>query len=155
MPSEDTYNVRQMIKKWMEDSGVFEDELETEDELFHFHGNGEFGVGYCVMQPDKTKKTIGIVSGSSDIEDHKMALENLDAKEREQFFMDIKQELLSMAVWFSFEPKDDPDSIMIVKELSVDEITEARLMEATNLICRAVAIVRLMFRRKFGELEEK
>lgn len=155
MSVEDIDEARQIIKNWMEESGVFEDELETEDEPFHFHGNGVFGVGYCVVQPDKTKHTIGIVSGSSDIEDHKTALENLDAKEREQFFMDIKKELLSMPVWFSFEPKDNPDTIMIVKELSVYEITDARLMEATNLICRAVAIVRLMFRKKFGESEEE
>ena len=155
MPLEDTDKARQIIKKWMEDSGVFDDEAGPEEELFHYHGNGEFGVHYCVVQPDKTKRIIGIVSGSSAIEDYKRILENLDLKEREEFFIDIKKELLSMPIWFSFESEDNPGSIMIVKELSVDEITEARLMEATNLICRAVTIVSLMFQKKFGEPKEE
>jgi hypothetical protein len=51
-------------------------------------------------------------------------------------------------------PDDNPKSILFVKEISFDELTEGRLAQAADEVSRMVMWLSLVFLRRFGKPKE-
>ena len=135
----------------MEDRGVFNEEVSADTSYFRYEGTWETGVGFSIVQPKDMLRIVGAVSNYEIERQYPKALESLNPYERQEFLWDIKQGILLVPIFSIFMPDDNPKSILFVKEISFDELTEGRLAQAADEVSRMVMWLSLVFLRRFGK----
>jgi hypothetical protein len=151
MPIETVEEASKAIKMWMEDRGVFTEEVSTETAHFQYEGTWENGVSFSIVQPKDMKRIVGVVSKCEIEPQYPTALDSLNSHERQEFLWDIKETLLLVPIFTIFMPDDNPKSILFVKEIAFDELTEGRLAQAVDQVSRMIMWLSLVFLRRFGE----
>jgi hypothetical protein len=141
-------------KEWMENRDVFIKETISETAYFRYEGKWENGVEFSIMQPKDMERIVGVLASCS-ISFQNSKREAIDLHEREEFIMDLKETMLLHPIFAFFEPNDNPDFVLFVKEISFDELTEGRLARATDEVTRMVMWLSLKFSRRFGVLKER
>jgi hypothetical protein len=155
MPQEDIEDVKRRICEWMKGRGIFIREIKSEETLFQFEGRTETQVGIVVAQPKKLFRSIVVISKLEIHPNHQEALGRLNSKEKADFVWDLKKDLIFVPATFEMEPStDNLKSIQFTKEISFDELTDGRLIEAVDNVCRPLIWTAWVFVKMFGKPEE-
>jgi hypothetical protein len=78
-------------------------------------------------------------------------MSKLTPQERDDFLWDLKKELIFAPATFFMSPNiNNPKTIQFAKEISFDELTEGRLIEAMDAVCRSTIWAIWMIIRRFG-----
>ena len=156
MPVEDTEEAKRKIDEWMKGRKIFIREKESDEAHFQFEGLTETQIGITIAQPKKLFRSIVVISKLELHPKHQEALNRLNSKRKAEFIWDLKKDLIFAPATFIMEPSgEDLKSIQFMKEISFDELTEGRLIEAMDNVCRCLICVAWALVRKFGQPTEE
>lgn len=141
-----------VVHDWMKIKSLQGMPIKTDgSNTFEFAGRTEHQVAFVVTQPKKYPRSIIIVSNLEFLPAHIDAMSKLPPKEKDAFLWDLKKELIFAPATFIMSPNmNDPKTIQFAKEISFDELSEGRLTEALDFVCRSVVWTIWVLIRKFG-----
>jgi hypothetical protein len=139
------------VRRWMEDRKFFKEEVTTDIASFRCEGKCGDSIAFSVIQPNGMKRVIGVVSKFEFGSQYQEALEALGSRERDKFFRDLKKDLLFIPPISIFDLEHDPKSVLFVKEISFDELSEGELNKALDQIIRANTYISLELSEKLEE----
>ncbi|MGB5099781.1 MAG: DUF2299 family protein [Methanothrix sp.] len=126
------------VYDWMKSRNLFVRALKSEDATFNFEGITETQVGFMITQPCKIPRSIVVVANLEIMPNHVKAMAELVPHERENILWDLKKELIFAPATFFMSPDmNNPKRIQFAKEVSFDELTEGRLLDAMDAVCRS------------------
>lgn len=156
MPVNDIEEAKLKVLEWMKGRCIFLRETNSDEVNFQFDGISETQVGVSFVNPQKMPKSIIAVSRLELHPEHQEALNHLTPKEREDFIWDIKKDLIFVPATFLMEPSaNELKSIQFAREISFDELTEGRLIDAMDNVCRPLIWTAWVILRKFGPPSEE
>jgi hypothetical protein len=155
MPPENIEEVKTKIDEWMKGRNIFIREIDSDEAYFQFEGKTETQIGIVIAQPKKLFRSIVVISKLELHPKHLEALSRLNSKKKAEFIWDIKRDLIFAPATFTMEPYgDDLRSVQFAREISFDELTDGRLIEAVDNVCRPLIWTAWAFVRRFGKPEE-
>ncbi|MDQ1317834.1 MAG: hypothetical protein QG588_1488 [Candidatus Poribacteria bacterium] len=155
MPQKEIEEVKGKIDTWMRGRGIFIREIESEETHFQFEGKTETQVGIIIAQPKKLYRSIVVISKLELHPKHLALLGGLNSKKRAEFIWGLKKDLIFAPATFTMEQSgSNLRSIQFAKEISFDELTDGRLIEAVDNVCRPLIWTAWVFVKKFGQPEE-
>jgi len=138
MPVETAEVAKDFIKRWMQDRKVFTEEKTSEATLFHYIGTWVTGVNFSIQQPKNIPRAVGVTTRLLIASSHLEVLKNLSPQKNEEFFKRLTEKFLFISPTFNYGPTpEDKQWILFVKEITYDELTEGRLLDAVDQISRA------------------
>jgi hypothetical protein len=147
--------VKRKVDEWMKGRGIFIREIESDETHFQFEGRTETKIGITIAQPKKLHKSVVVISKLELHPKHLETLSRLNPKKKAEFIWDLKRDLIFAPATFIMEQSgEDLKSIQFTKEISFDELTEGRLIEAVDNVCRPLIWTAWVFVRRFGQPEE-
>jgi hypothetical protein len=156
MSQEKIEEVKTKIDEWMKGRKIFIRELESDETYFQFEGKTETQVGIVIAQPKKLFRSIVVISKLELHPKHLEALRRLNPKKKAEFIWDIKRDLIFAPATFTMEQSgDNLTSVQFTREISFDELTDGRLIEAVDNVCRPLIWTAWVFLRRFGKPEEE
>jgi hypothetical protein len=154
MPLEETEEVKRKICEWMKGRGIFIREIESEETEFQFEGRTETQVGIVIVKPKKLYKSFVVISKLELHPDHLAKFDRLNSKKKAELVWDLKEDLIFVPATFTIEQSgDNLKSIQFAKEISFDELTEGRLIEAIDNVCRPLIWTAWAMVKRFGQPE--
>jgi len=151
MPTETAAEAKEKVRTWMEGRRIFIKETEADEVDFQLNGRTETQIPLAIVLPKDLPKTILVVTK---IELHKMhanALNQLTPQEKEAFIWDLKKDLMFAPAAFNMEPSGtDLKAIQFTKEISFDELSDGRLIDAMDSVCRSFIWTAWVLTKKFG-----
>jgi hypothetical protein len=154
MPLEDFGEVKGRICEWMKGRGIFIQEIKSEETEFQFEGRTETQVGITIVKPKKLYKSFIVVSRLELHPDHLAKFDLLNSKKKAEFVWDLKKDFIFVPATFTIEQLgDNLKSIQFTKEISFDELTEGRLIEAVDNVCRPLIWTAWVLVKRFGQPE--
>jgi hypothetical protein len=155
MPQVEIDEVKRKVDKWMRGREIFVKEIESEETHFQFEGRTETQVGIIIAQPKKLYRSIVVISKLELHPKHLEKLGRLNSKKKAEFIWDLRENLIFASATFTMEQLgDNLKSIQFAKEISFDELTEGRLIDAVDGVCRPLIWTAWVFVRRFGQPEE-
>ena len=113
-------------------------------------------IGITILHPKKLFRSILIVSRIEVHPKHRDLLNELQPNEKADFIWNLKRDLIFAPATFRMEPSgNDIDSMQFTNEISFDELTEGKLIEAVDNVCRPLIWVAWTFMRRFGQPEKE
>lgn len=154
MPPEEFKDVKEKIEVWMRARQIFIREKKSDDTDFQFEGKTETQVGIVIAKPKKLYNSVIVISKLELHPNHLAAFGRLNSKRKEEFIWDLKRDLIFAPATFMLEQSgDNLKSIQFAKEISFDELTEGRLIEAIDNVCRPLIWTVWVFIKRFGQPE--
>jgi hypothetical protein len=154
MPSKDIEEVKEKVCEWMKGRGIFIRETESEETDFQLEGKTEVQVGITIVKPKKLYKSLIVISKLELHPGHFAKFDSLNSKKKAEFIWDLKKDLIFVPATFTIEQSgDNLKSIQFAKEISFDELTEGRLIEAVDSVCRPLIWTAWVFVKRFGQPE--
>jgi hypothetical protein len=160
MPVETPEDAKSLIRGWITDRAFFDNASNIEVDpvpkglLFQFNGKAPTTVPYTIIQPDILKRTIVVLANVKITQPRIDSLNSMKKEDRDKFLWNLQKDLIFAPPSFSFDPSFDktgiPEGIQFVKEVSYDELTEGKLAEAADYVCRCVLWVIWVFQKEFG-----
>jgi len=151
MPIETTAEAKEKVREWMEGRGIFIKEIGSEEVQFQFEGRTDSQIPLAIIQPKNLLKSILVISKIELHESHADALNRLTPEDRADFIWDLKKDLIFAPAVFTMEPSaPDLKGIQFMKEISFDELTDGRLIDALDSVCRCFIWTAWVFVHKFG-----
>lgn len=140
-----------IVYDWMKIRKFFVKAIKPDEGSFQFEGISGSKVGFIVVQPNDTPRSVIVVSNLKILPIHEEAMSKLPPQERDSFFWNLKRELIFAPATFFMHPNgSNTNMIQFAKEISFDELTEGRLFEAMDAICRSTVWTIWSLIRKFG-----
>ena len=146
-----------LTERWISDRGLRvvdpkRENQELEEELnFRYDGRTVTGIGFSIVQPKAAPRTVLALSRVEIAPNHFGALKSMKTRRFEDFLLDLRKELvLAPAMFLLIPPQGVPQSVQFAKEVSFDELTEGKLIEAVNNIVKCTILLILLFNKKFG-----
>lgn len=157
MPVKTTEEAKNLINRWLISRGLTPKEAVYTNATFQIESKTPTGIGFAIIQPVNLSRSV-FVTTKVDVDPmHSKALKLMSPEERIGFVWKLKRELLAIPPGFLCQPTGGPEvapeSIQFMKEISFDELTEGRLIEAMDQTCRGVILTAWMFLEKFGPVE--
>lgn len=154
MITQDAVAVRDKIKTWLVQEGLFKAELE--DESLNFQIAAEYPAGsgryLSVIQPKEHEDMIVIISRIMLAESHQKAFAALPIPEKERLKWQMRFDLLFQDSSFEIQPAGaDMRSIRFNREIYYDGLTKDRLMQAIRENFKCELYVVWKFQELFGE----
>ena len=154
MSSIEVFEIRDKVKSWLVQEGLFKEELSAEH--FHFQIAAEFpaksGRHLSVIQPKGHEDVVVVFSRIRLAEGHQKALAALPVKERERLIWQMRYDLLFQDCSFEIEPGGgDLQSIRFTREIYYDGLTKNELMQAIRNNFKCELYVVWKFQEIFGE----
>ncbi|MGD0955042.1 MAG: DUF2299 family protein [Methanotrichaceae archaeon] len=144
------------VYDWMKGRNIFIRGIKSVDSIFQFEGKTETQIGFVITQPKSVPRSIIVVSNLEIPPRHFELMTKLPPREKDDFLWDLKEDLIfAPATFFMVPDLNSPKSIQFAKELSFDELSEGRLIEAMDAVCRSTIWTIWMLVRKFGQPEEE
>jgi len=139
------------VKRWMDDRKVFLKDSSDDTFFFAYDGACGNGVNFSAQQPKDVVRAVGITAKMLFPPQHLKILSDLDPTKRNEFFGNFRRRLLLVSPSFQLGPNlEAPEWIFFLKEISYDELTEGRLIEAVEQINRAVIWAATTLFEQFG-----
>ena len=152
---EDIEKVKTKIEEWMKGRKILIREIESPENKFQFEGRTETQVGIVIAQPKKLYKSIVVISKLELHPKHLEAIGHLNSKKKSEFIWDLKKDLIfAPATFIMDQSADNLRSIQFTREISFDELTEGRLIDAVDDVCRPLIWTAWVLVRKFRLPEE-
>jgi len=155
MPVQNSAEASKLIRKWMEDRKVFKSDSSDANKdtvQFSYDGTCNNGVNFTIQQPKDMVRVVGITTKMLFAPIHLKKISSFDQHRRDKFFRDLTKSLLLIPPSFFFGPNPEkPEWTFIIKEISYDELTEGRLIEAVEQVSRAVLWASAILVDEFGE----
>ena len=146
--------VRDRIKAWLVQEGLFKEELHEEN--LYFQMAAEFpaksGRHLSIIQPKNHEDMIVVFSRIRLAEAHQKAVSAMPPKEREHLLWKMRYDLLFQDSSFEIEPGgSDLQSIRFMREIYYDGLTKNALMQAIRENFKCELYVVWKFQEIFGE----
>ncbi len=155
MPVETSEEAAVFVKRWMNDRKVFKSDGsdKSKDTLyFSYEGASSIGINFSIQQPKNIVRVVGIVATIVFDSKQLEALTDLGAQGSDDFIKRLNDRLLFVNPTFVLGPKPEkPEWIMFIKEISYDELTEGRLIDAVDQVNRAVIFASSIIVDELGE----
>jgi hypothetical protein len=133
---------KEFVRRWMVDRGVFRSDISDKNKdtvHFSYEGTCNTGVNFSIQQPTDMTRVVGVTTRLLFDPHHLKVLVDFGQQRRNDFLKKLSGRLLFARPSFVFGPKpESPEWIFFLKEISYDELTEGRLIEAVDQISRAV-----------------
>lgn len=159
MPVKTLEEAKSFVKKWLDDYGLFKaDGSEQSKEKVHFlyAGVSETGTKFNVQQPNNMPRLVGITSRIVFDSRQLKLLSDFNQQQRIKFLENLGNGLLFVGPKFSLGPDIETIKWLIfIKEISYDELTEGRLIDALDQISRAVILGSKLIVSELGDAEEE
>jgi len=156
MPVKTPEEAASFVRKWMEDRKFFKNDMHKDSALFSYEGISAIGVAFAIQQPNDLVRVIGVTVRLLLDPKQQKALAGLEAKERDNFLKELRSRLLLLDPTYVLGPREDLiEWVLLVKEISYDELTEGRLLDAVDKMNRAVIFASSLITEKLGEPEEE
>jgi hypothetical protein len=143
------------VKKWMDDRKVFRNDASDKsknDVHFSYDGTSDIGVNFSIQQPKNMVRVVGVTTKLLFDEQQLRKLKSLTSKKRERFLKNLGEKLLFVSPASAPGPDmETPEWILFIKEISYDELTEGRLIDAVDQLGRAIIFVSTLITDEFGE----
>lgn len=151
MPIETASEAKEKVRTWMEGRKIFVKETEVDEADFQLDGRTETQIPLAIVLPKNLSKSILVVTKIKIHEMHADALNKLDPQEKADFIWNLKKDLIFAPATFAMEPSGaDVKEIQFTKEISFDELTDGRLINAMDSVCRCFIWTAWVFTKKFG-----
>lgn len=139
------------VYNWMQMRKFFIKAFKLDDANFQFQGISGNKVSFTVTQPKGTPRSVIVVSSLDFLPTWSKAITELTLKQWDDFLWSLKGELMFAPAAFGMLPNmKEPKQIQFQKEVSFDELTEGRLFDAMDAVCRSTIWTIMTFIRKFG-----
>ena len=156
MSVNDVQEAKAKIGAWMKGRDLFTQEVDSEDNDFQLNGKTATQIGITILHPKNLFRSIIVISKIELHSKHKESLSQLPASEKADFIWNLKKDLIFAPASFVMEPNgDNLESIQFSTEISFDELTDGKLIEAVDNVCRPLIWTAWIFLRKFGLPAEK
>ena len=140
------------VYEWMKGRNLFLKASKSDEVEFQFTGKTETQVSFIITQVKKLPNALVVISNLEFIPIHFNALTKLSPKDKDDFLWSLKKELIFAPATFNMIPDGrNPKSIQFAKEIAFDELSEGRLHEALDAVCRSTIWTAWTIVRKFGE----
>ena len=157
MPVTTSEEAKKLIKEWMVTRSLPTKEADRKDTIFQIESLTPNNIAFVVAQPKMFPRSVFVIAKIEVHAVHLKALGLMDPKKRAEFIWEMKRELVTLPPAFMFQSKDDPETkpeaIQFIKEISFDELTEGKLIDAMDQTCRGIILVTWMFAKAFGTVE--
>lgn len=161
MPVKTQEEAKTLIRNWITDRGFFDKKtniIEVDPApkglLFQFNGKAPTAIPYIIIQPDIFNRTIVILANVKITQSRIDSLNSMKKEDRDNFIWNLQKDLVFVPPSFTFDPSFEetgiPKAIQFTKEVYYDELTEGRLAEAADSVCRCVLWVIWAFQKEFG-----
>lgn len=161
MPIPTSEEVKQIVIEWMKGRDIVllpegtPKEIVPKGTIFQVNGRTNTGIGISIINPINLPKYIVATTKLGLHPQHKKGLNDLKPEEREAFIWDLKKDLIFIPASFSIQSTDqDVEAIQFIKEVAFDEISDGKLSEAMDNVCRPLIWTSWKLDRKFGDMEE-
>lgn len=155
MPVKNPEEAKEFVKRWMNDRKVFKSDASDKSKdtaYFSYEGASDTGINFAIQQPKNIMRVVGIVARIIFDPQQLKVLADLDAQKRDDFIKKLSNGLLFVNPTFVLGPKpENPEWVLFVKEISYDELTEGRLIDAVDQVNRAVIFASSLIVDKLGE----
>lgn len=151
MPVNTPEEAKAFVKRWMDDRRVFRTDAsdKSKDAYFSYEGISDSGINFAIQQPRNMTRVVGV---TSKILFDKGQLENLSEEKRNNFLNDLCKKLLFVNPAWTPGPKlEKPEWVLFIKEISYDELTEGRLINAVDQVSRTVIFASSLIIDELGE----
>ena len=116
--------------------------------------NPAAGISVSISQNTKHSDRIEI-SSQMMFGEYAKKLADLPSQEREEFFWDLRFSLVMSDVIFAMVPPENPQSIVVIKNIWYDGLTKDRFMSAIQRVGEGALLCSWKVYHKFGYLEPK
>ena len=152
MPVKTPEEAKEFVKTWMVDRKVFKRDSLSETVHFQYEGTCVTGVNFSIQHPKDMVRVVGITVKMLIDPNHIKIIDKSGPRKREKFYRNLSDRLIFVPPAFQLGPTlEHPEWLFFVKEISYDELTEGRLMDAVDQLSRTVIFVSSIFIDKFGE----
>lgn len=155
MPVKTPEEAMSFVRTWMNDRKVFKSDISDKNKdntYFSYEGASGIGINFSVQQPKDLVRVVGVTARLLIDSNQQKAFSDLDAQERNEFLKRLSNNLLYADPTYAVGPNPEtPEWILLIKEISYDELTEGRLIDAIDKINRTVISVSSIIIDKLGE----
>lgn len=148
---------KKFIEEWLLSRGLPAKEVNREGTVFQIDSKAPIDIAFAAIQPINLPRSVFIITKVDVDSAHLKALKSRSLKKRIRFIWSLKKELVTIPPAFLCQPTGGPEvipeSIQFMKEISFDELTEGRLVEAMDQTCRGVILTAWIFLNELGAVE--
>jgi hypothetical protein len=157
MPVKTSEEARRLISEWLTSRSFPINEVEHKGTIFQIESQTPSNIAFAMTQPESYRRSVFVITRVNIHEAHLKAFCSMDSKTHAEFIWELKNRLVILPPSFMFQSKSDPENIpeaiQFMKEISFDELTEGRLIEAMEQTCRGIVLVTWTFQKAFGPVE--
>lgn len=154
MPLEAVKKAKENITKWLNDNGHQVKLVEDEKATFHFEIDYPLGSmkRQRVIQPKDIPELIVVLNGVAIADEHKKQLEAMTEEERDNFYNEIRKDLLFQDNSYDMNNDDKGvvQQIQFSYEFYFDGLTKTQLFKSLLLNHRTLLYIVTKFNEKFG-----
>ena len=154
MSSIEVFEIRDKIKAWMVQEGLFKEEVPQENLYFQLAAEfpAKSGRHLSIIQPRNHEDMIVVFSRIRLADSHQKALAAMPPKDRDGLIWMMRYDLLFQDSSFEMEPSGcDLQSIRFTREIYYDGLTKNNLMEAVRENFKCELYVVWKFQEIFGD----
>ena len=152
MPVKTPEEAKKFVKTWMVDRKVFKKDSASDAVHFQYEGTCATGVNFSIQHPKDMIRVVGATVKMLIDPNHLKIIDEFSIQKRAEFFKTLSDRLIFIPPAFELGPTHErPEWLFFVKEISYDELTEGRLMDAVDQLSRAVIFASSIFIERFGE----
>ncbi len=149
-------NIREMIRFWLEDEGMFRKDVDDANADFHFIIEVPPGSNQVIdIIAPKNKDLLLVASGVKLSDEHYSAVMSMDDKERERFMWDIRFSLIFLKTEFQIIPNAiSPQLFQFTRKLYQENLTRQSLMDAVGEVHKCKLFIIWKMREKFDRMDK-
>jgi hypothetical protein len=156
MPVKTPEEAKEFVRTWMVDRKVYKNDTTSDAVHFQYDGICSTGVNFSIQHPKDMIRVVGVTVKMLIDANHLKMLTQFSSQKRAKFLKNLSDRLIFVPPAFQFGPAPEhPEWLFFVKEISYDELTEGRLMDAVDQLSRAVIFASSIFIDTFGEPREE
>jgi len=152
----DRMNVREMVRAWLEDEGMFKNEVDDANADFHFIIEVPPGSNQIIdIIAPRDRSLLLVASGIRLSEEHYSAVMNMDEKERERFMWEIRFSLIFLSTEFQIIPDaTSPQLFQFTRKLYQEDLTRQLLMDAIGEVHKCKLFIIWKMRERFDRMDK-
>lgn len=148
-------DVKTKVRKWCEEEGLFDEEIEDPQAVFNYAINYPKGLNHKIniIQPKKGDDKVIVLSGSRFESRIVSELRNISREELDDLLWDIRISLCSRPTEFELKISEDsavPESLFVNYPIFLDGLTKHRLMTAIRDVYKSKLLAFWKIRQRIG-----
>jgi len=143
---------QKMIRKWLEEEGIFRMEVPDENANFHYVVNYPEDHVIDVLQPAGKRDMVLIACATSVSPEHQAGIRDMSMVKRTEFLWDVRFAINRFGVDFQLDhPENVLNGYLVTDEIFFDGLTKDRLISTIKKVFRAKLHVMWMIQERFGD----